>query len=208
MKYNSGEWLHTTRDGCCTRHYSWEYSACMGVDGAGVIGYYPAWDGTKKCVNDTKAPNYMGLNPSQWMFDDVDSCCERYYDWVTNCVSNSGGNTTSAATLKWYVNHVDEICEQDCPEDSVGPCGGLVPSWKDLHESAASCCENTLPWITAAMCAARSELTTYSGTSKWYVDGNLQRCVQDCVGAAPCGGLLESWDEVFTSSNECCSTKL
>jgi len=209
MQYNPGDWLFNTRDGCCIRYYSWEYYACMGEDNAGAIGYYPAWDGTESCVNDAEAPDYMGLNPSLWIFDNIDSCCQRYYNWnVAGCVFKSGDDTTSVATSDWYVNNMNEICQQDCLEQSGGSCGGLVPSWKDLHKTAASCCENTLAWIPGAMCVARSQLTTYSGTSKWYADGNLQRCVQDCVGGAPCGGLLESWVEAFDSPNDCCSTKL
>mmetsp|Transcript_25700 Transcript_25700/g.44898 ORF Transcript_25700/g.44898 Transcript_25700/m.44898 type:complete len:1663 (+) Transcript_25700:1-4989(+) len=279
MKYNGGSWLFNNRDGCCSRYYSYEYIACMGVENAGALGYYPSWDSAQICVNNTDVPDYMRLNPSQWVYDDIDSCCERYYNWNhADCVTKSGGNSTATATLKWYVNHEDEICEQDCPVDGGGPCGGLVPSWKTLFETVISCCENRLSWIATSVCEAGSTLQTATGTSKWhvdylleqcvqdcaspganatcggvvtsanvdlydtsdscctaklgwvegdiceasstntvvsssgssgwYVDHKLHRCVQDCKGAAPCGGLRKSWDEVFSSSSACCSAKL
>mmetsp|Transcript_31509 Transcript_31509/g.60108 ORF Transcript_31509/g.60108 Transcript_31509/m.60108 type:complete len:784 (-) Transcript_31509:593-2944(-) len=278
MMRNSASWLFNNRDSCCTRYYSFDYTACMGVEDSGAIGYYPAWDGTGKCLNDTALPEYMRLNPSQWIYDDIDSCCDRYYNWdAISCRIKSDGATADAATNKWYVNHIDEVCEQDCHESNGGSCGGLVPSWKVLYETSASCCENVLTWISPFICEAASGGMTYSGSEKWYADFSntkcvqdcanaahpacggiltsafvdlfdtadsccanrlgwvqsksckssstntaissagsgdyyvnyrLSRCVKDCVGAAPCGGLANSWDQTFPSAHECCSTKL
>lgn len=277
MTMNPAEWLHNNRDACCTRYYAYAYTSCMSEDTV-AIGYYPAWDGTHECRNDANVPGYMRRNPTQWIYNDVDSCCERYYKWVkADCVSKSGGGASNAVTNKWYVNHIDMVCEQDCPKANGGPCGGLVPSWKVLYETPASCCKSALSWITLSFCEAASSRTTYSGTERWYVDhhnnkcvqdcvtsksatcgGILQsthvnmfdtverccteklgwvereycqaestntasssagshgwyvnyktyRCVKDCVGTAPCGGLAESWDEKFNSAKNCCSTKL
>jgi len=220
----------------------------------------------------------MRTNPSFWIYDEIIPCCERYYNWdKASCISKSGGAASDAATNKWYVSHEDEVCQQDCLGENGGSCGGLVPSWKVLYDTPASCCENTLSWIAPAFCEATSNSTTFSGTEKWYADyqhekcvqdcatstsatcggllmsasvdlfdtvdsccsgklgwvgsescqaestntalsssgsskyyasQKLQRCVQDCVGSAPCGGLAESWDEVFTSSSQCCQQKL
>ena len=44
--------------------------------------------------------------------------------------------------------------------------------------------------------------------SKWYVKYESNTCVQDCVGSSPCGGIAESWDEVFKDKKECCEKKL
>lgn len=281
MSSNAAAWLYNNRDGCCTRYYSYDYALCMGED-IGAVGYYPAWDGTQKCLNDANVPAYMRLNPSQWLYDDIDSCCERYFSWIkADCISQSGSTASNAATNNWYVNHIDMVCEQDCPKDNGGSCGGLAPSYKTLYESPALCCKNTLPWITTSHCEAASSHITYSGTEKWYVDHHNNRCVQDCaismnttcggivhsayvdmfdtakrccterlgwmgieycevestdtatsaatssvgsggwyvnhqalrcvqdcVGTSPCGGLAKSWDEIFTSDRNCCSAKL
>jgi len=278
MTSNAAGWLYNNRDGCCTRYYAYDYTACMGVNGAAAIGYYPAWDGTEKCRNDRDVPDYMRRNPSLWIYDDIESCCGRYYNWAkADCVSRSGGTTSEVAAFKWYVNHENEVCEQDCLKSNGHPCGGLVPTWKVLYETPVSCCKNTLSWITPSVCEAASSGTTYPGTDKWYayyqhdkcvqdcaastkatcggilesahvdlfdtaksccretlgwvnsnscqaestyavnnfagsggwyVNYKLSQCVQDCVGVAPCGKLAESWDNVFTSAGDCCSTKL
>lgn len=212
MKQNPSTWLYNTRDGCCSRYYSYDYAACMGVDESGAIGFYPAWDGTLKCLNDGDIPSYMRHNSNQWVYDDIDSCCQRYYGWDYNsCIAESGGNPTNTFTSKWYVNHADEICQQDCPEDSGGFCGGLVDSWKTLFDSPAECCENRLPWTSTSICEALSTDTTPTGSSKWYVDWQLEKCVEDCDSsiAGTCGGIVTSGHvTLHDSADSCCSDKL
>ena len=48
-----------------------------------------------------------------------------------------------------------------------------------------------------------------AGTSKWYVfySGGSQKCVQDCKSGGECGGLANSWDELYDSKTECCKEK-
>jgi hypothetical protein len=48
-----------------------------------------------------------------------------------------------------------------------------------------------------------------AGSSKYYVDWVRGKCVQDCDGDAPCGGLAPSWITVKQDSIEtCCSFHL
>ena len=66
MTYSSSTWLYNSRDACCTRYYSYDYAACMGIDQLGAIGFYPAWEsGENKCVNDTDIPDYMRNNEGE-----------------------------------------------------------------------------------------------------------------------------------------------
>eukprot|EP00986_Skeletonema_menzelii_P020105 scaffold30190_cov263-Skeletonema_menzelii.AAC.1 len=50
--------------------------------------------------------------------------------------------------------------------------------------------------------------TQVVGTGKWYVKYVDETCVQDCVGASPCGGIAESWDELFDNKKACCDEKM
>ncbi len=43
---------------------------------------------------------------------------------------------------------------------------------------------------------------------RWYPDWETYTCVQDCVGTPPCGGAAEFWDDLYSSRDECCSTRL
>ena len=170
MTYNPSQWLYDSRDGCCSRYYSWDYAGCMGIDGTTAIGWYPAWESSdeSKCLNDDKVPTYMRNNPTQWVYDNLEGCCEHFFSWEQPaCVVESGGNETTVYTNQWYVNHVSEICEQDCVKDSSTPCGGAVDTWKDLFDSAADCCENRLSWTSKHVCNATSQLETPTGTSKF-----------------------------------------
>ena len=49
----------------------------------------------------------------------------------------------------------------------------------------------------------------FAGSAKYYVDWVRGKCVQDCDGDAPCGGLAPSWITVRHDSVEtCCSSHL
>lgn len=41
-----------------------------------------------------------------------------------------------------------------------------------------------------------------------HLNYSANTCVQDCVGALPCGGIVESWDEVFSDKKTWCGKKL
>ena len=49
-----------------------------------------------------------------------------------------------------------------------------------------------------------------SGTGKWYVNWQSEKCVQDCepAGNGSCGGQAKPWDFLFDSETECCLIKL
>ena len=58
-------------------------------------------------------PDYMRANPQQYLYDDIESCCENYYQWEEDvCIEASGGNTVATTTGEWYVNYQEEVCVQ------------------------------------------------------------------------------------------------
>jgi len=206
-----GTYYESSLVSCCQRFYQWDIYSCSG-GGNVQSGFYPNWgQAEKKCLNITETADDMNVNiPSTWLADNMESCCEQHYIWAYNeCISLTGGSPLLTATGKWYVNHEKMICQMDCPEGGSVPdpkCGGLANTWNTLYESAATCCEQKLSWIPPATCEAESGLTTLVGTSKWYVDWKLEKCVKDCAGSseANCGGLAERWDITYGSVSECC----
>ena len=85
--------------------------------------------------------------------------------------------------------------------------GGLAESWETLHETAATCCRDNLSWITPSTCEAQSTHTA-AGTSKWYVNYGLSKCVQDCEGTGTCGGIVSNNLDLYDSVGACCDSKL
>jgi len=208
----SGSYYENSLDDCCKRFFSWDIHACTGDTGNVPSGFYPNWDGSEsKCLNSTQTadslPGYMRDNSGQWLENDIESCCERHYNWAYNeCISLSGGSSSASASGEWYVNHQDELCQQDCLEADGGPCGGLAKPWDTLYKSPNACCEAKLPWKVTATCEAQSLLTTAVGTSQWYVNREYSKCVKDCDDSSDtnCGGLATKSDNLYGSSNECC----
>jgi len=76
------------------------------------------------------------------------------------------------------------------------------PTWY-LSSTLKQCCERHF-YFDLNTCMG----TTVEGTDKWYVKYEAMMCVQDCVGASPCGGIVESWDETFDSKEDCCDEKM
>ena len=144
-----------------------------------------------------------------WYETTLEACCERFYGWdVFTCLGNSGADTSGLATNMWRVNYEDLTCVQDCPASSGATCGGHANSWETLFDSAEDCCEGKLWWANQAACIGESTGTavTVIGSEEWYVSWETGgKCVKDCpVGAANCGGLAESWENLHSSADQCC----
>jgi len=195
-------------EACCKRYYAWDLITCTGDSGTVPSGFYPNWGTSEtKCLNSSETPETLPYNLENWLENDIESCCKRNFNWAYNdCVYLSSGSLNLAATNKWYVNHQDKICQQDCPKEGGGPCGGLVDQWNTLFDTAAACCEEKLSWIASPTCESVSTLSPVVGTSQWYVDWSLKKCVKDCADSSDvnCGGLASQFDPKYGSSSECC----
>ena len=86
----------------------------------------------------------MQYNPSMWMFDELEDCCDTNYPWdLATCL----GASAAAASDKWFVDYSLDKCVKECVGDE--PCGGLIDgSWVDLFESQSECCSKKVWWNT------------------------------------------------------------
>jgi hypothetical protein len=86
----------------------------------------------------------MWYNPSMWMFDNLEDCCDTNYPWdLATCL----GASAAAGSDKWFVDYSLNKCVKECVGDE--PCGGLVDgSWVDLFESQSECCSKKVWWNT------------------------------------------------------------
>jgi len=177
VKYYMGGYFERTLEACCRRYFNYDYNACVGTSGHIPNGFYPNWGETEiKCLAASdEMPDYMHANTDIWVYNDIESCCKNYYSWTyTECVVGSGGQTAASDSGKWYVNHQETICQQDCEKGGNVTCGGLAKVWEVLYESVEECCANQLSWIPSATCKARSTFTNAVGTGEWYIDYSLE----------------------------------
>lgn len=211
MRANSeGFYLFVELADCCKIHYSWDFDNCVGIDLIPSGLYYPDWEGDNEgCKNDGGEPSYMVNDPTAWMYETLEKCCEERYSWDKDSCLGAGISTPTAGSNNWYVDYYENgsTCVQDC--DGAVPCGGRANSWDTLYKSAKVCCEKQLSWIPVATCEAKSSGgTAIAGSNQWYVDWDKKSCVQDCVGGAPCGGQANSWNLLHSSAAKCCDVHL
>jgi hypothetical protein len=94
---------------------------------------------------------------------------------------------------------------QDCADTDPAPCGGIPSDELTLFDDAEACCSEKLSWLSLEVCVANTNGVAPVGTNAWYVDWTLLKCVQDCDGTAPCGGLKGAFDTVYGDSTKCCA---
>ena len=149
MLGNANFFLSNNKEDCCKKFYQWNYYPCTGTKPEGSGDYYPDWIGSPStCKADGNMPDYM-LRPdsaSWYLFDTLEDCCEKYFNWdLNNCLGSSG--TPVTGSNEWYVNYDAKTCVQDCV--GASPCGGLAEgSWVETFNTKEACCDAKL-WYEA-----------------------------------------------------------
>lgn len=169
---------------------------------------------TQTCAKDcaTGGANCVpATDPSTELFDTALECCNGKLNWLDSAVCDANSNGTPLAptyTNKFYVSYGDNKCMQDCPDTNPAPCGGNPSSDMTLYDDVETCCAEKLKWINPDICVADSNGIAPTGSNLWYVDWAILKCVQDCEGSVPCGGLKTPYDVTFATSSECCTGRL
>ena len=241
MKHNAVYYLFSQLTDCCREHYDWNYIVCInGQKGAYSGLYYPDFEGeNERCLNGGNRPAYMNNAPQIWMKTSLEECCMTNYEWNKEACMDGGasaetpvGNSTPGDS-RWYVNHKDEICQQNCPVEGGGACGGIAERWEGpLFDTAVKCCADMLQWLAPFICEAKSKASvstegpdgdatsggvgssldgSTSGDSMWYVNHREEICQKNCPveSGGGCGGIAEEWDVPrLNTSAECCAQRL
>lgn len=197
MIENPTTYMFSSKSDCCNEHYTWNLPECMGSSTSGRK-YYPDWSGDDTCKADGDAPKYMLLNPTLWLYSTLSECCSENYSWKLNeCLGSSDAGSASLYYPDWSGDNDGCINDGDAPEYMV-----LNPSlW--LHTTLQSCCEKNYSYILS-QCIGSS----VTGSDEWYMDYAASKCVKDCDGASPCGGLSNGWDEKYPTQDTCCNAKM
>ncbi|KAL7465658.1 hypothetical protein ACHAXS_005972 [Conticribra weissflogii] len=167
--------------------------------------WYPDWTGANEgCINDGNEEDYMRLNPvGYYLFDTLESCCSKHYSWNYNQCARIEGNAIGPnGEALYYPDWEGE--NRSCKNDGRQPAymSNYPEAW--MFADLASCCEKCYHW-NLDECMGSS---TAAGSGNWYPDWEQSICVQDCVGAFPCGGFAHDWDPLYPSAAACCNSKL
>lgn len=128
------------------------------------------------------------------LHDTPEDCCSAEYSWID--VELCAARTTHASNNKYWADKSGK-----CYQDSVVATPDLSV---ELYESIEDCCAFGVPWLSEGACLAASGVdVTGRGSNSFYVKND--RCVKDCVGAAPCGGLAEMWTIKYNTEDACCA---
>ena len=176
--------------------------------------WYPDWQGgTNACLNDGDEPLYM--TKGSYTETTQELCCKRYYLWNLNaCMGTTGA--VIVGTAKWYVDYEGGKCQQDCADASTpAGCtrfGGLAAGSDTLYEDETKCCEGKLGYMALALCEANSLGNAYTGSGKFYVDYQNNRCVADAAADTLtdiAGGIIEDASTtLYDTVVACCAGKL
>jgi hypothetical protein len=212
MQLSPDIWLTDSKQACCKQYFSFAMAECMGV-GTTVLGWYPDWaneGNDAKCHLDDNVPNYMRQDPSSWIYPDVDSCCERYYNYAQDeCIIASGG-TAPVAVSKWYPAWAKEGNDSKCIFGADAPSYMKIQAAIWLYDDASACCERYYGYAMNTCLVASGGSPSAIAMAKWYVKWDTETCVKNCEDSSDlsCGGLAESWDELFDDPDTCCKKKL
>jgi hypothetical protein len=139
-----------------------------------------------------------GLIEESWVkqYDTAEECCLFEYNWIENglCAARS---TRDPDHSKYWADKSGK-----CYLDSAVPTEDLSVQ---LYDTIEDCCAFGVSWLSERAClAASGEAVASLGSSSFYVKDD--KCVKDCEGAAPCGGLAEKWNSKFNTEDACCAS--
>ena len=169
-------------------------------DDCNVALWYPDWAGKNEgCKSDGNEPYYMLVHKEYYLSQTKEECCKQYYGWDYYTCTGTLPKLTNGGYYPDWSDYRDPTCRND---DEM-PAYMLNNQVWYFSQSLEQCCERHFPWD---MNKCMGTLAT--GTAKWYVNYSAGTCVQDCTGASPCGGLAETWEELFGDKKKCCDEKL
>ncbi len=141
----------------------------------------------------------MLSNHQYFLSNTREECCKKFYEWnYQSCSGTKPELTNGEYYPDWTVSSTST-----CLNDDKVPGYMLTNQAWYLSTTLEKCCERHFSW-NVNECLG----TTAGGSNEWYVSYEDKTCVQDCSGASPCGGIANSWEELYSSKEECCQEKM
>lgn len=138
------------------------------------------------------------------------ACCEKYFSWdIIMCTGDEEGPVPPGYYPNW-LNGESKCFGEDDREDIPDYMRNNPGDW--FEGEAEACCERYFSWDynRCVSLTSGSSTTPAGGTSEWWVDWQIRKCVKNCNDPTDddCGGLAKPWDELFGGASECCASRL
>jgi len=182
MIVNPGEWLSTTLQKCCKKHFGgFYYDQCLfnhhppALQGCSdPLLFYPDWHGSnERCLDDGEEPLYMLQNKEYFLSNSLLECCEKFYAWdIYGCTGTSPVLTNGEFYPDW------EGVNDHCTREGEIPLYMLNNQRYYLSPTLEDCCEKHFSWRKDDCMGS-----TMAGSNKWYVvygSQSEETCVKDC----------------------------
>ena len=145
-------WMYSDKGDCCKTYFNYKLNDCMGTSSSntGSGKYFPDWHGDNEaCLQDTGttlAPDYM--EGSNWLFDDLESCCDQHYSYEKDTCMGTTGSGTLNGSEEFYVlwQSSGHVCVKNCEEGSGTNCGGFAKKWDTKYDSQETCCSEMVSY--------------------------------------------------------------
>jgi uncharacterized protein (DUF1501 family) len=180
------------------------------IDSLGL--YYPAWGQAETCFNDGEQEVYMNRNPGEWLYETLESCCDRYYEWdVPGCKLRHAQATLISGTIEDVVDLTDDMYYPDWGRTDNCIKGETAPPYMKkkpdlwMYESLADCCKAYYGWEAGYEKCTVSEggdpPTRSPISDTWYVSWKNWKCTES-------QGEHKPWDILHSSKYQCCQEQL
>lgn len=236
MRSDPEHYFSNDVEACCRAHFIWNLVECQ-RNSSGPPKWYPEFDLAEGgCKNDGLEPLHMKTY-DDYLFGDQLSCCEAYFPWnVGGCMEQNTiyasivqdpcstsaeveENEELSREIGYYPKYSSD--NEYCVDDGQPPPYMLAHPDGWFHQSLAECCLANFQWVFRECMGDKYGITAEGGgnpcpsaiklSGKWYVEYYSEddhRCVQECEGDHPCGGLAQSYMELYDSFEECCKVHL
>jgi len=186
---------------------------------AGLGLYYPAWGKSETCLSDGKQEPYMNGQYGNWLYETLDSCCQRYFGWdEAGCKVRHAETTLVSGTIPATVDPTEGLYFPDWERTDTCINDGTAPPYMKkaadlwMYDTLRECCQGYYGWkdgFAQCMLSQGGDPPTRSPIPEsWYVNWKEFVCVESCEGDSPCGGVHEPWDILHGSKSQCCETHL
>ena len=182
-----GGYFEDTLDSCCKRYFSWVSSSMFYIKICPFVNPYLTYE---LCLGQDyfTCIGASGILPS---------------GYVSGICSGGYGTIPSGYYPNWGSSEIK------CLESSTEMPGYVLDNpdqW--LYDDIEACCKNYYNWEKDACIENSGGSVASLATLGWYVNHEYEVCVQDCSGDGPCGGLADSWDQLYSTVSDCCDSQL
>lgn len=164
--------------------------------------FYPEWkQDSEGCRNDGLEPDYMAVNPTEWLSSTKKSCCQKYFGgyMYDDCMGRYPPDHDDCNTMLFYPDW--QGANEGCLDDGKEPYYMLSNHKLFLSNTRDDCCKKFYEWDFFS-CTGTSPELTHGEFYPDYTDSSTPTCLDD--GNIPTYMLNDQRWYLSTTLRQCC----